>query len=223
MNDDVAGSHVMPGVAPPQARRPEEPAAAAPSTSASPAAVAPTAPSTAVASPAAASEHGGRAGGARSGPGEVTMCAYREGRLVEEGFSLADARRYRGDDGVVLWLDLRAPGPGQLRAVAEELRLDPHAVEDALSAGERAKIDRYPTHLFLNTYAVRVDAASGALLPGDLGVHRGASTRHRPSGRCVGRPGILAGRGVDLRPGIPVRRGLPVWCGVSVRCDVVIR
>jgi magnesium transporter len=42
-----------------------------------------------------------------------------------------------------------------LDQLADELNLDPHAVEDASSPHERPKATRYATHLFLSTYALR--------------------------------------------------------------------
>jgi magnesium transporter len=111
--------------------------------------------------------HSGGEGAGHSG-GEVRTRVFRDGELTEEDFPLADVGRFRGQDDVVVWLDLCAPNAEQIRLVADELRLDPHAVEDALSAGERAKLDRYPTHLFLNTYAVRLDVASGELVSQEI-------------------------------------------------------
>jgi magnesium transporter len=42
--------------------------------------------------------------------------------------------------------------------MAEELGLAPLAVEDAVASQERPKLDRYPTHLFLSTYAMSLVA-----------------------------------------------------------------
>jgi len=103
-------------------------------------------------------------GGARTdGAGGSHTRAYRDGALAEENFPLEKLHRYREETDVVVWVDLVRPGQDEIRLVAGELNLDPHAVEDALSAGERAKIDRYPSHLFLNVYAVRLDVDSGEL------------------------------------------------------------
>lgn len=113
------------------------------------------------AAPADAAPAGAAPAGAA--PADVRTRAYRGGTLAAENFPLGELHRWREDTDVVVWVDLCAPAPDQVRAVAEELRLDGHAVEDALSAGERPKFDRYPTHLFLNTYAVRFDTASGEL------------------------------------------------------------
>ncbi|WP_261566482.1 magnesium transporter CorA family protein [Frankia gtarii] len=110
--------------------------------------------------------------GGQGGPGAggigVRTRVFREGVLAEEDFPLADVHRFREDDDVIVWLDLRAPNAEQIRLVSDELQLDPHAVEDALSAGERAKLDRYPSYLFLNTYAVRLDVASGELVSKEI-------------------------------------------------------
>jgi magnesium transporter len=50
-------------------------------------------------------------------------------------------------------------GPDGLQAVADELGLDPLAVEDAVERHGRPKVDRYPTHLFVNAYATAIDAS----------------------------------------------------------------
>jgi magnesium transporter len=88
---------------------------------------------------------------------------WRNGELAKEGFPVAEISDYLEQDGTVVWLDLCAPAPDDLQVITEELGLDPLAVEDALSEHERAKLDRYPQHLFLNVYSVRLDTASGEL------------------------------------------------------------
>lgn len=52
------------------------------------------------------------------------------------------------------WLDLIAPGEQDLALVAEELALHPLAVEDALQAHERPKIESYEGHYFIVFYAL---------------------------------------------------------------------
>ncbi|HEX6469571.1 MAG TPA: magnesium transporter CorA family protein [Streptosporangiaceae bacterium] len=88
---------------------------------------------------------------------------WRDGALEKEGFPVAEISDYLEQDGTVVWLDLCAPEPEDLQVITEELGLAPLAVEDALSEHERAKLDRYPQHLFLNVYSVRLDTASGEL------------------------------------------------------------
>ena len=52
------------------------------------------------------------------------------------------------------WLDLVAPGEGDLALVAKELGLHPLAVEDALQRYERPKIEQYEGHYFIVFYAL---------------------------------------------------------------------
>ena len=52
--------------------------------------------------------------------------------------------------------------------LSEEFGLHPLAVEDALHHSQRPKLDRYPSHLFLTAYAVRLDAGTGELVTSEL-------------------------------------------------------
>jgi magnesium transporter len=88
---------------------------------------------------------------------------YRKGVLEAEGFPIADVSEYLEQDDTMVWIDLCAPDKAQLLQLADELGLHELAVEDALGAHQRAKLDRYDTHLFLSSHAIRVDAESGEL------------------------------------------------------------
>jgi len=87
---------------------------------------------------------------------------YRDGRLVLEGFPVADVSEHLSDGGTV-WVDLVHPERAELELVADELGLHGLAIEDATSARERPKLDRYPGHLFTTAYAVQLDTESGRL------------------------------------------------------------
>ncbi|MBW8481655.1 magnesium transporter CorA family protein [Actinomadura parmotrematis] len=82
--------------------------------------------------------------------------AWHDGKVEAEGFPVADVSEYIGQ-GLTVWLDLCDPGRDDLHVISEELDLDPVAVEDAVSAHERAKLDRYHGYLFLNLYVPHVD------------------------------------------------------------------
>jgi len=85
---------------------------------------------------------------------------YSEGRVIAEGFGAEEAAAKLAEyPEAVLWLDLFDPDLGDLRAVAEEFRLHPLAVEDAVHDHQRPKLDRYRDHMFMNVYAVEVDTA----------------------------------------------------------------
>lgn len=86
----------------------------------------------------------------------VRTRAYRDGALVAEDFTVADVRRHLADDGVLVWVDFCAPTAAELDEVADALDLHDLAVEDALEAHQRPKLDHYQSHLFLSCHAVRV-------------------------------------------------------------------
>jgi len=83
---------------------------------------------------------------------------YEAGEVVAEGFAPAEIpEKLRAHPRAVLWLDLFDPDENDLRAIAAGFRLHPLAVEDAVEDHQRPKLDRYPGHLFVNVYDVRVD------------------------------------------------------------------
>lgn len=87
---------------------------------------------------------------------------YRDGALIEEGFPADEVGdRLAADERVVVWLDICRPSEGDLKLLAEELGMHVLAVEDVVQQAQRAKLDRYDTHLFLNTYMLRLDADGG--------------------------------------------------------------
>ena len=90
--------------------------------------------------------------------GRVTSCRWEHGKVVEEGFALDDVSEHLANEDSLVWVDLCEPDHAELRALAEELGLDPHAVEDAVTAGERPKATRHAKHTFLTVYATRLDA-----------------------------------------------------------------
>jgi magnesium transporter len=86
---------------------------------------------------------------------------YEAGEVVAEGFGPDEITdQLQAHPKAVLWLDLFDPDEDDLRVVAAEFRLHPLAVEDAVHDHQRPKLDRYPGHLFMNVYDVRVDAAA---------------------------------------------------------------
>lgn len=88
---------------------------------------------------------------------------YRNGTLADEGFPVAKVSDYLTDDDAVIWFDLCEPSAADLATISEELGLHPLAVEDAVHEHQRAKLDRYDTHLFVTSYAVALNEATGEL------------------------------------------------------------
>ena len=87
---------------------------------------------------------------------------YQHGTVIDEGFPAERISELLDEhDEAVVWLDLLEPDEADLRIVTEEFGLHPLAVEDALHAHQRPKVDRYRTHSFVNMYAVALtDPAS---------------------------------------------------------------
>jgi magnesium transporter len=88
---------------------------------------------------------------------------YRGGRLEKVDFPVEDLSDFLAEPDTVLWVDLCEPDGTDLELVAQELGLHSLAVEDAVDARQRPKLDRYDTHEFLNMYEVRLDRTTGRL------------------------------------------------------------
>ena len=93
---------------------------------------------------------------------------YRNGILEAENFPAADISDYLDDPATTVWLDMCAPTEADLAVVADALGLHRLAVEDAVLAQERPKLDRYDSHSLLTAYAVRVDPQTGGLTTAEL-------------------------------------------------------
>ena len=117
---------------------------------------------------------------------------WRRGVLADEDFPVEKVSDYLEQDDCVVWADLCVPDRDDLEQIADELGLDPLAVEDALEHHERPKADRYPTHTFLTTYglsfaddgALRVAKVSAFLLPRALVTVRGDDFDPEPAVRA---------------------------------------
>jgi magnesium transporter len=79
---------------------------------------------------------------------------WRQGVLDKEDFPVERVSDFLAEKDTVVWADLRAPNAAEMQQIADELGLDPLAVEDALEHNERPKVDRYPSHLFVTTYGM---------------------------------------------------------------------
>jgi magnesium transporter len=94
--------------------------------------------------------------------GETVTRVWRDGRPIE--CASEELVHYLRDSSVLVWIDLCAPDSSELQDLARLLGLDAPAVEDALAAHERAKLDRYPGYLFCNLYQAVLDTRDGRLI-----------------------------------------------------------
>jgi len=89
--------------------------------------------------------------------------AYRHGELIDEDFPVDRVSDYVADPSCLVWVDLCAPDHAELDRLGDELQLHSLALEDAGKEGQRPKLDRYETHLFVTAYEAQLDAGSGRL------------------------------------------------------------
>jgi magnesium transporter len=86
----------------------------------------------------------------------VAAAIYRGGRRIDSPSTVAEAaRRLRDQPGTMAWIGLFRPAEAQLLAVAEEFGLHELAVEDAIVAHQRPKLERYGDTLFVVLRAAR--------------------------------------------------------------------
>ncbi len=88
----------------------------------------------------------------------MTECAIRsriwvDGKITEDDIEFATLSDHIEDGSCVVWMDISYPDASMLHKLADELSLDPNAVEDAVDQYERPKLTRYSTHLFLTAYS----------------------------------------------------------------------
>ncbi len=80
----------------------------------------------------------------------IVECAvYEDGERREGTLELEQACEAAQEPGAFVWIDLFEPTQGEFRALREEFGLHPLAVEDALLAHERPKLERYDDVAFL--------------------------------------------------------------------------
>jgi magnesium transporter len=86
-------------------------------------------------------------------PVEQTMVdagLYIDGRRIESPTTIAETvAKLRATPGAMAWIGLFRPTEAQLRPVAEEFGLHEVAVEDAIVAHQRPKLERYGETLFV--------------------------------------------------------------------------
>lgn len=135
-------------------------------------------------------------------PAVVDCAAYAGGRRVAD-VSIPDISEVLKEPDRFVWVGLREPGEALLREVQQEFGLHDLAVEDALRAHQRPKVEQYGDSLFvvLRTALVagdppRIEVGETHLFVGPRFV---VSVRHGPSlsyaevrARCEAAPHLLA-------------------------------
>ncbi|MFF8863183.1 MULTISPECIES: magnesium and cobalt transport protein CorA [unclassified Streptomyces] len=88
--------------------------------------------------------------------GVVQAALYRDGVRVSSPATLAETyRELREESPGMAWIGLARPTAAQLHSLAAEFGLHPLAVEDAMEAHQRPKLERYGDTLFVVLRAAR--------------------------------------------------------------------
>ncbi|HXH36602.1 MAG TPA: magnesium/cobalt transporter CorA [Plantibacter sp.] len=104
----------------------------------------------------------------------VNACVYRHGARTSTLTSLEDTfRALRETPDGVAWIGLYRPDAGELGVLADEFGLHPLAVEDAITAHQRPKIERYDDVLFVVLRAANYVDESETVEFGELHVFVG--------------------------------------------------
>ncbi|MDX6556835.1 MAG: magnesium transporter [Miltoncostaeaceae bacterium] len=137
----------------------------------------------------------------------IGRALYRDGvRTEEPPLALRDlGHACRAGEGIA-WVGLRDPGEAEFAEVAREFHLHPLAVEDAVHAHQRAKLERYGDTIFCVLLAARYDDASETVEFGELHVFAGptfvVTVRHGDPPHDLG----SVREGLESRPDL-LRRG----------------
>ncbi|MGW5638414.1 magnesium and cobalt transport protein CorA [Streptomyces sp. NPDC003832] len=106
----------------------------------------------------------------------IVDCAiYRDGRRTEGPRDLSDALGAARAAGGFVWIGLHAPSPEEFDLVSQEFGLHPLAVEDALKAHQRPKLEVYDDSLFVVLKPVVYEPRSDAVSTGEVMVFLGDS------------------------------------------------
>jgi magnesium transporter len=103
----------------------------------------------------------------------VDCAVYRDGRRAEEPEDFAALHAACQSDGAVAWLGLYEPTSQELAAAAREFDLHELAVEDALKAHQRPKLERYGDTLFLVLRPARYVDETETVVFGEVGIFVG--------------------------------------------------
>ena len=130
----------------------------------------------------------------------VDSAVYREGRRTPGEIPLEQTFEESRSDGAFAWIGLHEPSPEEFEAVSREFGLHELAVEDAINAHQRPKLEVYGDSLFLVLKTARYENERlifGEILVfmGDgfiITVRHGETPLHAVRERMEQRPDLLA-------------------------------
>jgi magnesium transporter len=107
----------------------------------------------------------------------VDSALYRKGQRIEVDCFPHEFEKIRAEateDGDFVWVGLYKPSEGELNDVADSFGLHRLAVEDALKAHQRPKLERYDDSLFLTLKTLWYVDAEDAVETGEINIFAGS-------------------------------------------------
>jgi magnesium transporter len=107
----------------------------------------------------------------------VDSAVYRRGRRIVDDLppgELGRVRKLATEPGDFVWVGLHEPSEHELATVEEEFGLHPLAVEDAFTAHQRPKLERYEDTLFLTLKSLWYVDANDAVETGEINMFVGS-------------------------------------------------
>ena len=98
----------------------------------------------------------------------VDVALYQDGRRVDGPSDISDLVEVAKRDGGFVWLGLAEPTESEFNMVVGELNFHPLAIEDAINAKQRPKIEDYDGLTFFVIKTVFFDKARQAITTGEL-------------------------------------------------------
>nr|WP_236003579.1 magnesium/cobalt transporter CorA [Nonomuraea antri] len=116
----------------------------------------------------------GRGPARPAGPQVVDAALYQQGKRLDGPATPGDVHaRLRHLPGIMGWIGLYQPDETQLAALGEEFGLHELAIEDAVVAHQRPKLERYGDTLFVVLRAARYDDAAEQVEFGEIHLFTG--------------------------------------------------
>jgi magnesium transporter len=84
---------------------------------------------------------------------------FEDGQVSGEPRALTDISDILAQKGKLVWLDVVDPKPSDLTLIEQEFHLHPLAIEDAVAAHQRSKIESYGDYYFIVVHAASVSGA----------------------------------------------------------------
>ena len=106
----------------------------------------------------------------------VDSAVYRQGKRIVDDLppsELGRVRKLATEPGDFVWVGLHEPSEDELATVAEEFGLHPLAVEDAFTAHQRPKLERYEHTLVLTVKSLWYVDESDAVETGEINMFVG--------------------------------------------------